>query len=161
MAERIWARDRLFRGLELDDLRSGDRRIVEDTAVASTRQEFDPMIGGTGDRRVVIDVDLDRPVDERDDSYVDPDESCEQLLHGLVPSREGANPWRVIEPERTSSPVTTPSVADPDFEEGDEVCREKCGEGGHTGLCLVEVPVVPFGRRRGEVGVKNVRPLSK
>ena len=52
MAERIWARDRLFRGLELDDLRSGDRRIVEDTAVAPIRQEFDPMIGGAGDRRV-------------------------------------------------------------------------------------------------------------
>ena len=41
MAERVWARDRLFRGLKLDDLRSGDRRIFEDVEVAPTRQEFD------------------------------------------------------------------------------------------------------------------------
>ena len=155
MAERIWARDRLVSGLDLEDLRMGDRRIFEDVEVAPNHQELVPMIGGTGDRRVVIGDDLDRPIDERDDSYVDPEESCEQLLHGLVPFGEGANPWRVIEPERTSSPVTTPSVADPDFEEGDEVCLEKCGAGGHTGQCLVEEPVVPFGRRPGEVGVGN------
>ena len=91
MDERIWARDCLFRGLDLDGLRSGDRRIVEDIAKAPTRREFDPLIGGLRDRRVVIKVDWGHPVDKRNGSYVDPDESCEQLLHGLVPFGEGAN----------------------------------------------------------------------
>ena len=43
--------------------------------MAPIRQDFDPLIGGVGDRRVVIEDTsiLDRPVDARDDSYVDPD----------------------------------------------------------------------------------------
>ena len=114
MAERVWARDRLFNGFDRYKLEGGDRRIFEDVAMAPIGQNSDPLIGGVGDRRVVVGDDLDRPIDERDDSYVDPDESCEQLLHGLVPFSKGANPWRVIEPERTSSPVTLPSVADGD-----------------------------------------------
>ena len=116
MAKRVWARDFLFRGLELDDLRSGDRRIFEDVEVAQISQEFDPLIGGSGDRRVVIGDDLDRPIDERDDSYVDPDESCEQLLHGLVPFSEGANPWRVIGPDRNFERIVAGPVMEWRFE---------------------------------------------
>ena len=95
MDERFWARDCLFCGLDLDGLRGGDRHIVEDIAKAPTSREFDPLIGGLGGRRVVIGVDWGHPVDDRNDSCVDTDtdmdESCEQLLHGLVPFGEGAN----------------------------------------------------------------------
>ena len=73
MAERVWARDRLFRGLELDDLRSGDRRIFEDVEVAPTR-------------------------------------------HGLVPFSEGANPWRVIKPDRNFEKIVAGLVMEWKFE---------------------------------------------
>ena len=158
MAERVWARDRLFNGFDRYKLEGGDRRIFEDVAMAPIGQNSDPLIGGVGDRRVVVDsaVDLNCPVDERDESYADPDESCEQLLHGLAPSEQGVNPWKVIKPERCSSPVPLPPAPNGGFVEGDKVCQEICGEDGHVGLCDDGPARAPFGSRPGEVGVQKL-----
>ena len=101
MNERVWVCDRLFNGFDRFELDGGDRRVFEDVAVAPMHQRFDPLIGGTGmeDHQIVVggSVNLDDQVDERDSSYVDPDESDEQELVGLAPSKSGVNPLRVIE----------------------------------------------------------------
>ena len=163
MAERIWAKDRLFNGLDRYDLDGGDRRVFEDVAVASNHQRLDPLIGGARleDRRIVVEdsVDLDAPVDERDTSYEGPDESCssslyescESELQGLAPSQKGVNPWRVIRP-LCSSPVSMPPEPNVGFEEGDEICQEDCGGDGHVGLCNNGPASLPFGKYPGEVG---------
>ena len=157
MAERIWAKDRLFNGLDRYELDGGDRRVFEEG------QRFDPLIGGARleDRRIVVEesVDLDAPVDERDTSYEGPDESCssslyescESELQGLAPSQKGVNPWRVIRP-LCSSPVSMPPEPNVGFEEGDEICQEDCGGDGHVGLCNNGPASLPFGRYPGEVG---------
>ena len=163
MAERVWARDRLFNGLDRFELDVGDRRVFEDVAVAPNHQRFDPLIGGSGmeDRRIIVgdSVDLDDPVDERDSNYEGPDESCSSSLYescelelvGLAPSQKGINPWRVIKP-LCSSPVSMPPEPNVGFEEGDKICQEMCGGDGHVGLCNNGPVREPFGRYPGEVG---------